>query len=221
MLNARGTHCSPDCRYRRCYYSTPSAGKKASHAATHSRNLIRSVNAWLAVCAFNNKRIGKARLSSSRAFRCARPTHSSCRRRAVASVGSRRQIGFVFNRAPCLTRLRCRRSSLQKIADRHITLGYCGMIVRSFAKGANTEDINIVFWEWSDDLPCRSSPSTMIKDCQRIAVPGIEMLCSEIPFGNPPRCCKPLVASCAFHDFILTTPHVTRLPATGNRACSA
>ena len=43
----------------------------------------------------------------------------------------------------------------QTLADRLISAGYAGMLVRSFAVGAGSEDINLVFWKWGSERPCR------------------------------------------------------------------
>ncbi len=43
--------------------------------------------------------------------------------------------------------------SSQALADSLIAKGYYGMVVRSFARGAMNEDINVVFWNWSDVPP--------------------------------------------------------------------
>jgi RES domain-containing protein len=44
--------------------------------------------------------------------------------------------------------------------------GYNGMMVRSFAKGAGTDDVNLVLWRWGDTAPPRL---TLIDDEQRLA----------------------------------------------------
>ena len=43
----------------------------------------------------------------------------------------------------------------QALADRLIAAGYAGIQVRSFAAGAGSDDVNLVFWRWGDRLPCR------------------------------------------------------------------
>lgn len=43
----------------------------------------------------------------------------------------------------------------QALADRLISAGYVGMLVRSFAVGAGPGEINLVLWRWSSKLPCR------------------------------------------------------------------
>lgn len=40
-----------------------------------------------------------------------------------------------------------------ELAERLIADGHVGALTRSFAPGATGEDINAVFWRWSDDLP--------------------------------------------------------------------
>ena len=41
------------------------------------------------------------------------------------------------------------------LADRLIADGFIGLQVRSFANGAGPDDVNLVFWHWSDRLPSR------------------------------------------------------------------
>ena len=43
----------------------------------------------------------------------------------------------------------------QALADRLIEAGCVGMRVPSFAPGARADDVNLVFWSWSDRLPSR------------------------------------------------------------------
>ena len=43
----------------------------------------------------------------------------------------------------------------QALADRLIAAGYVGMRVPSFVPGARADDVNPVFWSWSDRLPSR------------------------------------------------------------------
>ena len=43
----------------------------------------------------------------------------------------------------------------QAMADRLITAGYVGMRVPSFVPGARADDVNVVFWSWSDRRPSR------------------------------------------------------------------
>ena len=41
----------------------------------------------------------------------------------------------------------------QSLADRLIAAGYMGMRVQSFAPGAGTDDLNLVFWRWDNHPP--------------------------------------------------------------------
>lgn len=41
----------------------------------------------------------------------------------------------------------------QALAERLIAAGYVGMLVRSFARGATPDDLNIVSWSWGDGPP--------------------------------------------------------------------
>lgn len=43
----------------------------------------------------------------------------------------------------------------QRLAEQLKHLGYAGLHVRSFAKGARAEDRNIVLWTWGPELPTR------------------------------------------------------------------
>ncbi len=43
----------------------------------------------------------------------------------------------------------------QHLAERLIEAGYVGMLVRSFAVGADETDINLVMWRWGDAYPIR------------------------------------------------------------------
>ena len=52
-----------------------------------------------------------------------------------------------------LEMLRGRIPSSQAAADRLIASGYRGIIVGSFARGASADDVNVVFWDWSDAPP--------------------------------------------------------------------
>ena len=42
-----------------------------------------------------------------------------------------------------------------RLADRLIAAGYAGMRVQSFAPGAGTDDLNLVFWRWGDHRPIK------------------------------------------------------------------
>jgi RES domain-containing protein len=43
----------------------------------------------------------------------------------------------------------------QALADRLMAAGYVGIRVQSFARGAEPDDINLVFWRWGDKRPSR------------------------------------------------------------------
>ena len=43
----------------------------------------------------------------------------------------------------------------QALADRLVAAGFVGMRVRSFAAAAEPDDLNLVFWRWSDRRPSR------------------------------------------------------------------
>ncbi|MDE2927921.1 MAG: RES domain-containing protein [Acidobacteriota bacterium] len=43
----------------------------------------------------------------------------------------------------------------QALADRLVSDGYVGMLVRSFAVAAGPGDINLVVWKWGSQRPCR------------------------------------------------------------------
>ena len=43
----------------------------------------------------------------------------------------------------------------QRFADLLIEDGYVGMLVRSFARGASSRDVNLVLWQYSSELPSR------------------------------------------------------------------
>lgn len=43
----------------------------------------------------------------------------------------------------------------QALAERLVSASYVGMLVRSFAVGAGSKDINLVLWEWGSQRPCR------------------------------------------------------------------
>ena len=52
----------------------------------------------------------------------------------------------------------------QNLADRLIAAGYAGMRVQSFAPGAGTDDVNLVFWRWDTS----TSRVILIDDEQRL-----------------------------------------------------
>ena len=43
----------------------------------------------------------------------------------------------------------------QELAERLKASGYAGLRVRSFAKGASHDDLNIILWVWGQNLPAR------------------------------------------------------------------
>lgn len=47
------------------------------------------------------------------------------------------------------------RPASQALAERLVSASYVGMLVRSFAVGAGSKDINLVLWEWGSQRPCR------------------------------------------------------------------
>lgn len=48
-----------------------------------------------------------------------------------------------------------RRPASQQLAARLVALGCVGMLVRSFAVGAQAEDLNLVMWRWGNQHPVR------------------------------------------------------------------
>jgi len=54
----------------------------------------------------------------------------------------------------------------QIFARRLIADGYSGLLVRSFAKGASQDDLNLVLWRWSSSSPSRL---TLIDDEHRLS----------------------------------------------------
>jgi len=46
-------------------------------------------------------------------------------------------------------------ATTQIFARRLIAAGYSGLLVRSFAKGANKDDLNLVLWRWGPSPPSR------------------------------------------------------------------
>lgn len=54
----------------------------------------------------------------------------------------------------------------QRLADELIAAGHHGLLVRSFARGAGAEDLNLVLWRWSDGPPSRLN---LIDDEGRLA----------------------------------------------------
>ena len=43
----------------------------------------------------------------------------------------------------------------QRLAESLVAAGYAGMLVRSFAVGADEADLNLVMWRWGDAQPTR------------------------------------------------------------------
>lgn len=54
----------------------------------------------------------------------------------------------------------------QAFARRLAGVGYHGLLVKSFAPGANGDDLNLVLWKWTDAAPCRL---TLIDDENRLS----------------------------------------------------
>lgn len=59
-----------------------------------------------------------------------------------------------------------REAKTQAFARKLIASGYHGLLVRSFAPGATSDDLNLVLWRWSDTTPCRL---TLIDDEHRLS----------------------------------------------------
>jgi RES domain-containing protein len=53
----------------------------------------------------------------------------------------------------------------QAFARQLMAAGYYGLLVPSYARGAGTQDLNIVLWRWGDAPPCRL---TLIDDEGRL-----------------------------------------------------
>ena len=58
----------------------------------------------------------------------------------------------------------------QKLADRLIAAGYTGMRVQSFAPGAGTDDLNLVFWRWDNHPP---SQVILVDDEERLSTDSL------------------------------------------------
>ena len=54
----------------------------------------------------------------------------------------------------------------QSLADRLIAAGYVGIRVQSFAPGAATDDLNLVFWRWGNHPP---SQVVLVDDEERLS----------------------------------------------------
>ncbi len=57
-------------------------------------------------------------------------------------------------------------AATQIFARRLIADGYSGLLVRSFAKGASQDDLNLVLWRWGSSSPSRL---TLIDDENRLS----------------------------------------------------
>ncbi len=57
-------------------------------------------------------------------------------------------------------------AATQRFARGLITAGYCGLLVRSFAAGTMSADLNLVLWRWGDVLPHRL---TLVDDEKRLS----------------------------------------------------
>lgn len=57
-------------------------------------------------------------------------------------------------------------ATTQDFARRLITLGYHGLLVRSFAPGAKADHLNLVLWTWGDGPPARL---TLVDDEGRLS----------------------------------------------------
>ena len=55
------------------------------------------------------------------------------------------------------TMLEKRVPASQAFADRLIAAGFAGMLVRSYARGAEPQEVNLVCWRWGPSLPTRIS----------------------------------------------------------------
>ena len=54
----------------------------------------------------------------------------------------------------------------QTFSRKLVSDGYHGLLVRSFAPAARSDDLNLVLWRWSDTAPCRL---TLIDDEGRLS----------------------------------------------------
>ncbi|MGF7154742.1 RES domain-containing protein [Novosphingobium gossypii] len=61
------------------------------------------------------------------------------------------------------------KSRTQIFAETLVACGFNGLLVRSYARGANDDDLNLVLWNWSDGPP---SQITLIDDYGRLATHG-------------------------------------------------
>jgi len=54
-----------------------------------------------------------------------------------------------------LSMLETGKAPTQALAERLKSMGYAGLRVRSFAKGASRHDLNLILWVWGPNLPGR------------------------------------------------------------------
>lgn len=57
-------------------------------------------------------------------------------------------------------------ATTQAFADRLMSSGHQGLMVRSYAPGSSADDMNLVLWKWGDRLPSRL---TLIDDENRLS----------------------------------------------------
>ena len=57
-----------------------------------------------------------------------------------------------------------------RLANRFIDLGYAGIVVASFAKGARSDDLNLVLWTWdiSDQLDGKTRNAVMVLEQEQL-----------------------------------------------------
>ena len=92
------------------------------------------------------------------------------------SDGKRRALGVRRSDLACPSweseMLAGRVPASQALADRLIAEGYVGMLVRSFATGADPDDLNLVLWRWGAELPVRvvliDDEATLSRQANRI-----------------------------------------------------
>ena len=54
-----------------------------------------------------------------------------------------------------LQTLQTGKAPTQAFAERLKSMGYAGLRVQSFAKGASRDDLNLILWAWGPELPMR------------------------------------------------------------------